>query len=287
MPQYDKLALGVDIGGTSIKLGLVTEHGKIVKFKIVPTCADKSKRTIINNLLSSIGKLMRSNVIGIGLGFPGPANYNQGKIIKTPNLNKLNGMNLKSIVHDKFNIPVFCENDANCFALAEAIYGKGKNFDNVVGLTLGTGVGGGIVIKGRIYQGRGNAGELGHIIMDPEFNDFESKVSGTAITRTKLCEPINLFELARRRDKIALKIWKRIGVSIGTGIVTIMHCLDPDVIIIGGKISNAWDYFSKSMKDTIKEHCLFKPCFVVKKKLNEPGVIGAASLVYINSDKSL
>ena len=147
--------IGVDIGGTNIKAGLVY-NGKLVKSKIAPT--GKKKKDILANLKKIISELISSKTLAIGIGCPGPANYNHGIIGNAPNL-PLKGVNLKRTIQRKFNLPVVINNDAQCFVLGESIR---LNKPNLVGLTLGTGVGGGKVFGGKIYSGSVNAGELGY-----------------------------------------------------------------------------------------------------------------------------
>ena len=186
------MIIGVDIGGTEIKAGIVFNN-RILKKVAVKT--GSNKKDIIKNILDSIGILFDKRIKAIGIGCPGPADYEKGIIGDTPNL-KLKGVNLKKIIHRKFKKKAVMENDACCFVLGESVRLKKKN---VAGLTLGTGVGGGIVIDGKLYKGNGNAGELGHCTIKFDgpklgFNQgsLESYVSAKAIKRDYGKEPKEL-----------------------------------------------------------------------------------------------
>ncbi len=258
--------IGVDLGGTNIRAGLVL-GSKVIKKAEIKTEPDKGKTIVIKNLVKAINNVMTKDVIGIGIGSPGPLDYRKGLIIRTKNI-PLERVNLKKILEKKFNVPVFVDNDANCFALGDAVYGAGKKFDAVVGLTLGTGVGGGIIIGKKIFHGRNDAGELGHTTIN--FNGIkcncgnigciEEYVSARGIMRLakglKAKTPLDVYNLALKGNKKAIKVFEKTGFYLGVGVANFVNIFDPDVIIIGGGISNAWRFFSKSMKKTVKERCV-------------------------------
>src|SRR3990167_10637574 len=148
--------IGVDLGGTNIKTGLINLEGKVIKKCEIPTQAEKGTKIIINNIISSIKEVSLGNIAGIGIGSPGPLDYKKGVILKSINV-PFKNTPLRKIIQDKFKIKTYLDNDANCFALAEAIFGQGKKYENVVGITLGTGIGGGAIINKRIYHGRSNS----------------------------------------------------------------------------------------------------------------------------------
>ena len=153
-----KYIIGVDLGGTNIKTGLVSSYGKIIKKYEAKTQANKGTKKVISNIIKTIDEVKSEKVFGIGIGSPGPFDYKNGIITKPGNL-PFRNVPLKKIIQTKFKIKTFLDNDANCFALAEAIFGQGKKYENVVGITLGTGIGGGIVINKKIFHGRNNAAD--------------------------------------------------------------------------------------------------------------------------------
>lgn len=282
-----KSIIGVDIGGTTIKAGVVSKSKVIKKIKL-KTEANKSEAIVIKNILYSIEELMNENVDSICIGCPGPLNYKTGLIGKTPNL-PLGGVNLKKIIENKFKKTVYIDNDANCFALAEAVLGGGKRYENIVGLTLGTGLGSALVIDKKIYHGKIFATEIGHMTINfngPKSrcgNDgcLESYVSVRGIlSRAKSLNVKSVEELsnlASLENKRALAVWKETGFYLGIGIANVINILNPEIIIIGGQIAKAWPYFNKKMKDTVDKRALFS-CKLVKSELKDAGILGAALL---------
>src|SRR3989338_4646642 len=280
-----KYLIGVDLGGTNIKTGLVSSDGRIIKKYEAKTEAKKGTKKVISNIIKAINEVKSEKVFGIGIGSPGPFDYKTGIITKPGNL-PFRNVPLKKIIQSKFKIKTFLDNDANCFALAEAVFGQGKKYENVAGITLGTGIGGGIVLNKEIYHGRSNAAELGHITIKYDGpknscgNDgcIETYAAARGITSIfdKNADPYSIYKLALKGNKKAIKTYEKIGGYLGIGLTNIIYALDPDIIVIGGKISNAWRFFNKSMDKTIKERYFVRPCPVVKSKLNEAGILGAA-----------
>lgn len=285
-----KYTIGVDLGGTNIRAGLVLNN-KIIKKVEVKTEPNKGKNIVIKNLINAINSVITKDVVGIGIGSPGPLDYRKGLIIMTKNI-PFKKVNLKKILEKKFKVPVLIDNDANCFTLGEALYGSGKKHNCVIGLTIGTGVGGGIVINKKILHGRLNAGELGHMTI--KFDGTKSKcgnigcleeyVSARGIMRLakglKAKTPLDVYNLALNGNKKAISVFKKMGFYLGAGLTNFVNIFDPDVIIIGGKISNAWGFFSKSMKDTVKKRsCVNKNPIIVKSRLKHAAILGASSLV--------
>ena len=283
-----KYIIGVDLGGTNIKTALVTQQGKIIKKYEIPTEAKKGTKTVINNIITSIETVKIKNIVGIGIGSPGPLNYKTGVITNPVNL-PFRNTPLKNIIEKKLKLKTFLDNDANCFALAEAIFGQGKKYDNVVGITLGTGFGGGIVINKKPYHGKNNAAEFGHTTINYDGpkskcgNDgcIETHVAARGITSiyNKKSDPYSIQKLSFKGNIRAIKTYEKMGYYLGIGLTNILYALDPDIIVIGGKISNAWKFFNKSMNKAVKERYFSKPCKIVKSNLKEAGILGAAALV--------
>ena len=285
-----KYVIGVDLGGTNIRAGLVLGN-KIIKKIEVKTEVSKGKSVVIKNLIKAISSVMANNVSGIGIGSPGPLDYKTGLVIRTKNI-PIEKVNLKQVLEKKFNIPVFVDNDANCFSLGEAVYGSGKKFDTVVGLTIGTGVGGGIIINKKIFHGRLNAGELGHITIKFDgikcncgnIGCLEEYVSARGIMRLaknlKAKTPLDVYNLASKGNKKAIKVFEKMGFYLGVAVANFVNIFDPNVVVIGGGISNAWKFFSESMNKTVKQRAyVSKNPLIIKSRLKHAAVIGAASLI--------
>ncbi|MBW2980174.1 ROK family protein [Candidatus Woesearchaeota archaeon] len=287
-----KYIIGVDIGGTNIRAGLVAPNGKITSKIKARTETKKGQKAVLRKIIDIIETFPIKKVDSIGLGVPGMIDAKNGIVKYSPNL-PLKNVNIRKLIEKEFKKPVFVDNDANCFTLAEAKYGAAKNKKNVIGLTLGTGVGSGIVIDGKLYHGRGNAAELGHTTIN--FNGPKAKCGNNGcvesyvsirgiLNRVKglyIKNPKELFELAEQKNKKALKLWQDTGSYLGVAIANFANIFDPDAIVIGGNIANAWKFFSKEMNKTIKKRALVKDIKVIRSKLGEDaGILGAASLCF-------
>lgn len=284
--------IGIDLGGTNIKAALVTIKGKVIKKYELATEVNKGTKNVIKNIFFAIRKVKEGKILGIGFGSPGPMDYKKGIITNPINL-PFRNTPLKKIIQNKFKLPTFLDNDANCFALAEAVFGQGRKYENVVGITLGTGIGGGFVINKKIYHGRNNAAELGHITINYDGAksgcgnngciETYTAARGIIETHNNESNPYLVYKLALEGDIKAIKSFKKMGYYLGIGLTNIIYAFDPDIIIIGGKISNAWTFFYRSMKNEIKKRYFAKPPKIVKSNLKEAGILGAAALVLENS----
>jgi len=282
-----RYVIGVDLGGTNINAALLNSEGKIIKKYETPTKASKGSKIIVNNIISAINKVKQEKISGIGIGSPGPLDYKKGIIKNAVNL-PFKNLPLKKIIQDKFKTKTYLDNDANCFGLAEAVFGQGKEHENVVGITLGTGLGGSLIINKKIYRGRSNAAELGHLTINHKgpisrcknHGCIETHVSARGIKRLHgYSNPIHIEKLALKGDKEAIETYKKMGYYLGISLTNIAYAFDPNIIIIGGKISNAWNLFYKTMNKTIKERYFGKPPKIAKSRLKDPGILGAAALV--------
>lgn len=283
--------VGVDLGGTKIAAALVNELGEIQDQDVIPTEANKGSKRVIQNIISAIESVWIQDVRGIGLGSPGPLDPLKG-IIKNPGNLPFRNTRLKEILWDRFRTKVRVDNDARVYALGEARFGAGKGFQNVIVVTLGTGLGTGFIINGQLYHGRGNAGEAGHMSID--FNGPNSRTNknngdaelylGTQgiLSRCKGLKVKNVLDLAElaKKNKKARKVWDETGVYLGVFLANLTYAFDPDILIVGGSISKSWNLFEKKTKQTLKERMMFPPPKVVKAKLGgDAPLIGAASLV--------
>ena len=286
-----KHIIGVDVGGTNIRAAVVS-NGKIISKIKTKTETKKGQKVVLRRIVDIIEGFPNKNIAGIGLGVPGMIDAKNGIVKYSPNL-PLKNVNIKKIIEKEFKKPVFIDNDANCFTLAETLYGAAKNKKNVIGLTIGTGIGSGIVIYGKLYHGRGSAAELGHTTIN--FNGPKSKCGNNGcvesyvsirgiLNRVKglyIKNPKELFELAEQKNKKALKLWQETGFYLGVAVANFANIFDPDAIVIGGNIAKAWNFFSKEMNKTIKKRALIRNVKVVKSKLGEDaGILGAASLCF-------
>jgi len=285
-------ALGIDIGGTYIKAGFVDKRGKLYEHTKVLTEAKKGTNKVIENIISLIEKLGPKEIRAIGVGIPGSVDISKGVIINTPNL-PLHGIHIQEILKKHFKKKVKIENDANCFGIAEAKAGNGSKFQNVLCLTLGTGIGSAMIMKKKLYKGRGNAPELGHTII--HFKGLPCKcgvqgcveeyISTRGLLRIaknkglKVKDTFDIFLAAERHNRKAIQIFEIYGEILGIVLANFVNTFDPDVIVLGGQITGSWRFFNKTMTRELNKRSFIPACKVVRTEMKEAGVIGAGLLV--------
>jgi len=289
-----KVIIGLDLGGTKIAAAAANERGRILSELIVPTEAPKGKKQVIANLERAIETLARSvkgKLIKIGVGVPGPIDYNQGLVIEPPNLPGWKRVNLKAILTKRFKVPVFIDNDANCAALGEALFGAGKSARNFIYMTVSTGIGGGIIIDRKVYRGaNGSAGEFGHMIIDPRGykcgcgnrGDLEAMASGTSIKTRSGEDAMAIHIRAQQGDRKAIKVINDTAKYLGIGIANLVNIFNPEMVVIGGGLSNLGEMLLKPTRQEFKKHALKLPAKSVKivraKLRDKSGLMGAVAL---------
>jgi len=267
--------LGIDVGGNNIKFGLVNQRARLMSYGQIPT--PTTAPAIINALIKIIGGYERQ-IKAVGLGLPGLLDLSKGLILKTPNL-PFHRTPIVSRLHQKVKKPIKIENDANCFVLAESVVGGGKNYKYVAGFTLGTGVGGGLVINKKIYHGQNQAGEFGHQVIDFHQGQKLETLLGARALKLSAAALIGLEKQAQAQNPLALKFWRNYGTALGFACVNIIKILDPEIIILGGKQARAFKYFRPQVAGIVRQHCPIRPAKIVKSQLiDKAGIIGAALL---------
>lgn len=285
--------IGSDIGGTKIHTGIVDLNGKLIgKTVKVSTDAQDPAEKIVSRMMDTIKNVVRNSGIkfdsvkGIGLGLPGPLDMERGIILTPPNMKTMHGYKIKAKFEKEFKIPVFTNNDGNCFVLGETCFGAAKGENIVYGITLGTGFGNGIVIDKKIFNGStGTAAE--NWISPYNGKNFEECLSNKGIVSMyyektgKKIESKEVYELAKKGDKVAIDTWKEYGYHLGIAMSYVVNLLDPSVIVVGGSLSNAFNFFIKDLMLSLKKNINPIPSQyirVVKSKLGDnAGLIGAAS----------
>jgi glucokinase len=286
-------AIGVDIGATKIAGGFFVFDGKDIKaesWQKIPT--PKTAKEIVAEVVKMVKELQEVRPIkGVGISVAGPVDTKKGKILNPPNLIQLANVNLRQMLETKLHLPITIENDARAFTLGQALFGKAKNERLVFGLTIGTGVGGGLVANGKIFKGAHDAAtEIGHTVVDVNgplchcgrHGCLEEYISGRAIKRFTNRTPEEAEAEARTGRLAAIHAWKRYGFYLGIGLANIVNTFDPAVIVIGGGLVNASDLYFKEALRILKEGILsplaknIKVILITDKKA---GTLGAASLV--------
>ncbi|MAG16397.1 hypothetical protein CMO88_05045 [Candidatus Woesearchaeota archaeon] len=286
-----KKYIGIDVGGTKIEGVLVNENLKVIKHAKTPTETTKSRTALIEKIIKVVNELKTSNVYGLGIGVPGFANQ-EGKIKLTPNITQFENFNLKKALEKKLKHKILIGNDANLFTLAEQRAGAARGMKNVLGLTLGTGVGGGAIIDGKLYRGKsGGAAHFGQIIIDKSGmkcwcglkGDLESWCGGRYMEKNykALTEKNKTArEIFESNEKIAKKIVENFYEKLSIGIANLIYTFNPECIVLGGSISNRVNIIS--LKKAIGKYThktLVKDVKILKNKLgNSAGMYGAAFL---------
>jgi glucokinase len=289
-----KAVIGIDLGGTAIKFGCFLEKGICLETLTIPTPQPATPQAVVAAIANTVNLLnAEGNYIAIGIGMPGPADA-AGRIARIAiNLDGWHDVPLADWLEQKTGLPTTVANDANCAGLGEALYGAGKRFRNLILLTLGTGVGGAIILDGKLFNGRsGAAGELGLITLNPDGppcnsgnnGSLEQYVSVRAIRRLTGKEPAELGELARAGDRNALAFWQEYGRLLGAGLASSIYVLTPEAVIIGGGVSASAEFFFPSTQAEIDRRVMQtsrEGLQLIKAELgNQAGIAGAATLAW-------
>lgn len=309
--------IGIDLGGTNVGIGIVDSENKLIYKDSIPTKRENGFNDIIEDIIALISKTInvnnipKSHIQGIGIGIPGIVDPKSQIIIDCVNL-RWNNVDIKSAIEEKLSIPVFVGNDATVAGVAELVVGAMKGYHTGVLLTLGTGIGGGIIINGHVYDGfHGIGSEIGHMIVGENYYDcncgrngcLETFSSSTAIIKhaRKLIEEGNdsaiitevkgnlnsidgkvIFDQAKAGDKVACKVIGRMTNYLAIGIMNIISIIDPEVFVIGGGLSAAGEYFISMLREKVSQITYYKGMDVGEILLsgigNDGGIIGAASL---------
>lgn len=312
------MLVGIDLGGTAVKAGLVDDKGRILVQSSIDTKAGRDYRLIIEDMQKQIEKLLEDyggsidDIESIGIGAPGLMDYKSGNVIYCTNL-FWNNVPLGVVLKEHFKKPVYMENDATVAALAESLFGSTKGLADSVFITIGTGIGGGIIINHKVYSGSHFAGsEIGHMIIGDNFYQcncgnngcLETFASATAMTRYTIyrlekdkirssimdkaegrLENINakmIFDAAKEGDQLGKETVDRMIKYLSIGIINVCNILDPEIIAIGGGVSKAGDYLIKRLKTEVS-NMFFTPNIkygdiVLAQLGNEAGILGAAFL---------
>ena len=313
-----KNRIGIDVGGTNVKIALVDTKGKIVYSNSVPTRAEMGYEYTVNNIKQAIydllkeTKLTTKDIEGIGFGFPGQVDYKAGIVRNAPNIPGWVEVPIAKLIEDEFKVPTRVDNDVRCAALGELKYGAGKGCENLICITVGTGIGSGLILNGKLVRGASNAaGEIGHIKL--QMNDgpicgcgdtgcLEAFASGPSIVAmaeeyikggksTKFREmasggqitPYIVCEAAKAGDPVAQRIFTIMGEYIGIGLASVVNLLNPERIIIGGGVADAGDLLLAPLTETLKKRAMKiagSAVEVVPAQLgNTAGVIGSSLLI--------
>ena len=312
-----RFAIGVDLGGTNLKLGAIHETGELLDHVQFPADTEAGRDDVVDRLCRAIVELTerwekRHQLAGIGVGIAGIMKLEEGLVIAAPNLPGWKGFPIRSQIEKKLNVPFVLENDANAAALGEKWMGVGQEIENFAFLTLGTGIGGGLILNGKIWHGMsGMAGELGHVNIRPEgrlcncgsHGCLESYASATAVVRStkelvesgrasqelrslvesnKILKADAVYRLAKSGDTSSMFVFGEMGRALGIAIAGFVHILDIESVILGGGAIAAWDVFQQAMFEEVhRDSFIHKvdPRQIIRSSLgSQAGIFGAAYL---------
>jgi len=315
--------IGIDLGGTNLKSGLITADGTLENLQYQPAESQKGPKQVIQNLLSAIERQLSDasgdDILGIGIGAAGQVDFGKGVVYDPPNFPGWHEEPLAEIIQKRFGLPTFVDNDANVAALAEKAFGAGQNADHFILITLGTGVGSGLILNGQLYRGAvGAAGEFGHTTIQydgPVCNCgnrgcIERYVGARWIVERTLNHlphypdsPLNqiraseeltpkaVAEAAHAGDPLGLLVMEEVGTFLGIAIASVLNLLNLQLVIIGGGVAKAGKVLFDPVLRSVREHAMSIPASVariVQAKMGEnAGVIGAGQLVYENLSRGI
>ncbi len=315
MENEKEAVIGVDMGGTNVRLALVTDRARILERVRYANDTHNGPEGVIEELVRHVGAVMNRageagvKVTGVALGVPGHLLPEEGIVILSPNLPGWVNYDLKAALSRRIHVPVIIDNDANMCALGEKWQGAGRDYDDFLCMTLGTGVGGGLILNGKLWHGRwGSGGEIGHVVVNSQGGlcscgnrgCLESEASASAIRRkalealgrgvrsdlekftecTELLTAEAVADAASAGDELALSIYRDVGTWLGRAIVNTMNLLGLQAFVVGGGVSAAWDLFYPEILEEVKRTSrLFPPdCYhILRVRCGEDaGILGAA-----------
>lgn len=298
--------IGIDFGGTSIKMAVVAGDDLLTETFRIETQEHVGPDSLIDVIAEKVAAIRKDfpDVAAVGIGVPGAIDFKNGITYNLTNVEGWSDVPLRDIMAKKTGLPTQMENDANCMAYAEWKYGAGQGFTNVICVTLGTGVGGGLILNGQLYRGsQYAAGEIGQMSID--YNGVEGPYGNTGaleryIGNRQISEhaaklfknatedapadlsPEKLAELAGKGDPVAIELWKDVAKFLGSCLMSTIYLLNPDAIVIGGGVAHAGDVLFDPLKnylhDTLTDEC-FDHLEIVRAKFgNTAGMIGSSAL---------
>ena len=302
------IVVAADLGGTNLRMAAVSFDGDIVKRVKLPTPESGCKEEIVKSICRAAAECTSGLPVepsALALAVPGTIDNSSGVVMRAPNLPDLDGFNFVDAVRAETKLPVFIENDANAAAIGESWLGASRGYSNSVMVTLGTGVGGGIIIDGKIVRGiDGTAGEIGHINVEPEglpcgcgsHGCLEQYASASAIARTAQAafksnsetqgelDSEDVYQYAADGAEWAREIFSRQGYYLGLALGDLINCLNPEVVVIGGGAAAGWDAFTPTLRQQLEIRAYAEAVAranIVRAELGDnAGILGAAKVAF-------
>jgi glucokinase len=271
--------IGVDLGGTNVRAGLV-EDGKLIRVVTAAIRGEGTEAEVLEDVCGVINPLVGKGLEGLGVGVPSIVDLKEGIVYDVQNIRSWKTVPLKAILERKYGLPCYINNDANCFAAAEKYFGKGKTYDNIVGLIMGTGLGAGIIANGRLFSGANcGAGEFG-MIAYLEHN-YEYYACGQFFRHVHNASGKEVAERAGQGDPEALTMFTEFGNHLGQAIKAILYAADPEIVILGGSVSRSYGFFKDAMWRAVQDFAYGITVRKIKIEVSEIeniAILGAAAL---------
>ena len=275
-----EVIIGVDLGGTNVRAGRV--DGNLIKSKVSrPISSQAAAEVVVGEIFAAIDDVLDPSVSGIGIGVPSIVDVERGIVFSVENIPSWQEVPLQDLLEKRFSVPVYINNDANCFALGEFYFGKGRGSRHMVGLIIGTGIGAGVIANGHLYAGANcGAGEIGAI---PYKNHtIEYYASGSAFINVYNASGNDLFLRASKGDAKALDVFARHGYEVGHAVIAALYAFDPEIIVLGGSVSRAFAFYEKTMYEKLSSFAYQTALKRLKIAVSEEpdvAILGAAGLV--------
>jgi glucokinase len=272
--------IAVDLGGTSLRVGKI-QGTDITERTARSVPMTDNDQVVVKELINAIETLFDEDVAGIGVGVPSLVDVDRGIVYAVQNIPSWKEVHLKDALEDVFHVPVYVNNDANSFAVGECHYGKGRPYRHIVGITIGTGLGSGIIIDRCLYNGSNcGAGEIGTIPYKEQ--TVEYYCSGQFFSRQYGTSGENIFERAKAADQIALQAYNEIGYEMAHAVMIALYAYDPEIVILGGSVSQAFEFFKKTMMEKLKSSFAYQHALervvIEPSELPDIPLLGAAAL---------
>jgi glucokinase len=275
--------VGVDLGGTHVRAGRVRD-GKIEASVSRPISGTASTRVVLDEVFGAIDAVVDGGVAGIGFCVPSVMDVDAGIVYSVTNIPSWREVALKEELERRYGVRSFINNDANAFAIGELYFGKGRGYRNLVGIVIGTGLGAGVVINGRLYSGTNcGAGEIGNIAY--RGSTLESFCSGTFLRRAGGMDGAVVYDRARAGDPSAQELFASMGAALGDAILIVLYAYDPEIVVLGGSVSRAYPLFERAMHERLQSYAFphaLRRLQIVCTDTSEVALLGAAA-IYLNS----
>jgi len=276
-----KALIGIDLGGTKILVGKI-EDSKVSETYKCAVPIGGSEEDVLEEITKAIDVVFNEDIVGIGLGVPSVVDIEKGIVYDVKNIPSWKEVHVKEILEEKYKVPVYVNNDANCFTVGEKYFGIAQNYKNFVGLIVGTGMAGGVIINDKLYNGFNcGAGEFGCLpYLD---HTYEYYCSGQFFKNIYDTDGYDIYTEAMKGNLLAIERYTEFGHHVGKAIQSVLYTMDPEIIILGGSVSKAYDFFGKSMWESLQTFEYTKTLERLKIEVsNDPQIalLGAAALYY-------